>query len=96
MHQAFFHWIEILYATQEHEIDCKQFQNYLPAFVEAELSQLPLPHTAVLKSHLQQCPDCHEIYHGLRLVVMAEAIEPFSSGAAEFSPIPTGDWLIKS
>ncbi len=85
------HWIETIYKTQEHEIDCNQFVKYLPAFVEAELKETPLPHTAVLTTHLHQCPDCNEIYQGLRLV-MTETEETVSLGhTEEFSPVPTGD-----
>lgn len=91
MQQTFTHWIETLFATQEHEIDCKQFQNYLPAFVEAELNQTPLPYTAVLANHLCQCPDCDEIYQGLRLVLQSETAESFTPDTTEFSPLPTGD-----
>lgn len=89
--ENFTRWIENIYATQENEIDCPQFQNYLPAFVEAELNNTRLPHTAVLDSHLQQCPDCNEVYKGLRLVTLAESSEIFQSNSTEFSPLPTGD-----
>jgi predicted anti-sigma-YlaC factor YlaD len=89
--QTFAHWIDTLYATQEHELDCKQFQTYLPAFVEAELNESPLPQTAVLKAHLHQCSDCNEIYQGLRLVMLAEdeMMELLVPGTAELVPIPT-------
>lgn len=89
--KTFTHWIETVYTTQEHEIDCKQFQNYLPALVEAELNQTPLPHTAILNTHLRQCPDCTEIHHGLHLVMAVEDVTAFTSDATEFSPLPTGD-----
>lgn len=88
--QTLIHWIEAIFATQEHEIDCNQFQNHLPAFVEAELAATPLPHTAVLTTHLQHCPDCQEIYEGLRLVV-SETTEPSAPGNSAVSPMPTGD-----
>lgn len=89
--KEFTHWIETIFATQDHEIDCKQFQNYLPAFVEAEWQYAPLPHTAVLTTHLRHCPDCQEIYDGLRLVVETELREPFTPGTTAVSSLPTGD-----
>ena len=89
--ELFVRWIEKLYTTQEHEVDCRQFQNFLPAFVEAELNDTPLPHTAVLMSHLQHCPDCNEIYQGLSLVLQAEATESYPSNSTELSPLSTGD-----
>lgn len=91
--ELFARWIENLFATQEHEIDCRQFQNHLPAFVESELSKSRLPHTAVLSTHLQQCPDCHEIYQGLLLVAVAESTESFpaNQNPAKISSISTGD-----
>jgi len=91
--ELFTRWIENLYATQDHEVDCRQFQNHLPAFVEAELNNTRLPHTAVLATHLRQCPDCNEIYQGLRLVALAEATETFPSNQnpTQFPSLSTGD-----
>ena len=74
--ETFTRWIEQVYTTEEHEIDCRQLQNFLPAFVDAEVKGERLPHTAVIQTHLQRCPDCQEIYEGLRLVVRAEAELP--------------------
>ncbi len=74
--ETFTRWIEQIYTTEEHEIDCKQLQNFLPAFVDAEVNRERLPHTAVIRTHLQHCPDCQEIYEGLNLVIRAEAELP--------------------
>lgn len=74
--ETFTRWIEQVYTTEEHEIDCKQLQNFLPAFVDAEVAGERLPQTAVIQTHLQHCPDCQEIYEGLRLVVRAEEERP--------------------
>ena len=74
--ETFTRWIKQIYTTEEHEIDCKQLQNFLPAFVDAEVEGERLPHTAVIQTHLQRCPDCQEIYEGLNLVVRAEAELP--------------------
>ncbi len=89
--KAFTRWIETTFETQEHEIDCKQFQNYLPAFVEAEANGERLAHTAVLLAHLHQCPDCQEIYQGLSFVVKVELGESWSSDTAAGTPVPIGD-----
>jgi hypothetical protein len=89
--KAFTRWIETIFETQEHEIDCKQFQSYLPAFVEAEVKGERLPHTAVLVAHLHQCPDCEEIYQGLLFVVRPEMDETWSSDGAAGTAVPIGD-----
>lgn len=89
--KTFTRWIETLFETQEHEIDCKQFQSYLPAFVEAEVMGERLGHTAVLTTHLHQCPDCEEIYQGLLFVVKAELAETWSSDTAADTAVPIGD-----
>lgn len=89
--KTFTRWIETIFETHEHEIDCKQFQSYLPAFVEAEVNGEPLSHTAVLVNHLHQCRDCQEIYQGLFFVVKTELAETWSSDAATGSAIPIGD-----
>jgi len=92
--KTFTHWIERIFETQEHEIDCRQLQNYLPSFIEAELGEIPLAHTAVLAAHLHQCPDCREVYDGLgfimRLELDATATSP-SSTAEEDERMPIGD-----
>ena len=91
--ETFTHWIEGIFETQEHELDCKQFQNHLPSFVEAELENKPLSHTAVLAAHLRQCPDCREVYDGLLFAVKVEldTALPSSSTAEEDEPLPIGD-----
>ncbi|HRQ39184.1 MAG TPA: hypothetical protein PLD25_14850 [Chloroflexota bacterium] len=89
--KTFTRWIETIFETQENEIDCKQFQSYLPAFIEAEVKGEPLSYTAVLTAHLHQCPDCQEIYQGLLYVVKAELSETWSSDAAEGTAVPIGD-----
>ncbi|MCP4361488.1 MAG: hypothetical protein GY796_26040 [Chloroflexi bacterium] len=77
---TFTHWIENIFTTQEHEIDCHQLQRYLPAFVEAKFTGDKSKYSAVISQHLRQCPDCDETYQGLRLVTVAE-----------FSPVPASD-----
>ncbi len=88
---TFTRWIETIFETQEHELDCKQFQNYLPAFVETEAKGERLAHTAVLLAHLHQCPDCEEIYQGLLFVVKTEAAENWSADTAAGTAVPIGD-----
>ena len=72
--ENFTNWIENIYTTEENELDCNQTQAYLPAYVEAQVSNHPRPsHASMLQAHLAQCPDCTEIYVGLQHVLMAEA-----------------------
>jgi len=71
--EAFLQWIEQIYATKEDEFDCEQMQDLLPQFVEAELNQtVPPPFAKKFHENLKQCPDCQEIYDGLRYVVEME------------------------
>ena len=68
-------WIGRIFNTTDNEPDCKQVQEFLPAFVEAQLNGA-LPATtfpAELHIHLEQCPDCNETYEGLRFLVEQEA-----------------------
>jgi len=90
--KTFTHWIERIFETQENEIDCKQLQNYLPSFIEAELEEIPLSHTAVLVAHLRQCSDCREVYDGLVFVMKLELDADLSSSTAEEGErMPIGD-----
>ena len=74
---AFLQWIEQIYATKENELDCQQMQDLLPEFVEAEQNKTVPPHAAkAFHDNLKQCPDCQEVYDGLRYVVeMEQAVE---------------------
>jgi predicted anti-sigma-YlaC factor YlaD len=72
--EQFTKWIKKVYATEDNELDCNQTQFYLPAFVEAEFSGNPLPSQAhELEVHLNQCPDCKEVYLGLHFLLQVEA-----------------------
>jgi hypothetical protein len=64
-----------LYATKEHELLCSQIHELLPVYVEAEFEGEPLETAVVhdIETHLQQCPDCTELYQGLCFLVELEA-----------------------
>jgi hypothetical protein len=65
-------WLRQVYATQQAELDCERCQSLLPAYVEHELDgngqDFPL-----MRGHLDQCPDCADVYDGLRAVLELEA-----------------------
>ena len=77
-----------IYHTQEEEIDCATLYETIAQFVDLELSGedaallLPLVH-----QHLDQCPNCHELYEALRLIAQMDA----ESKLAEVEPTP--EWL---
>lgn len=68
--KTFRQWIGRIYATKSTEIDCDETQTRLPAYVDNELQGRELD-TAV-DIHLNQCPDCQEIYEGLYYVALLE------------------------
>jgi hypothetical protein len=70
-----------IYNTNGAEIDCKRLQALLPAYVDYELSaengtpgsSISADQLAAAQTHLDQCPDCKEIYQGLCQVVSLAA-----------------------
>ena len=67
--------INDIYATKEDELVCTQVHGLLPLYVEAEYEGGVLE-TAVthdIETHLHHCPDCTELYQGMRFLVQQEA-----------------------
>lgn len=70
----FLHWLNQIYATTETEIDCDDLQTFLPAYVDFEVAGAdPGSRLTQVKAHLAQCPNCAEVYQGLRAVAKLEA-----------------------
>lgn len=67
-------WLHRIYTTQLEEIDCDTLHDALARFVDLEISGqdaarlLPL-----VRQHLDQCPNCDEIYEVLLAVTQLEA-----------------------
>lgn len=70
--KQFTRWIGRIYATEEIELDCDQIQNFLPAFVEAELYGLAFEPAPQVENHLLQCPHCQDIFQALYTVAELE------------------------
>jgi hypothetical protein len=64
--------INQIYATKENEFNCSQIQQLLPIYVEAEFEGKEITASDV-EIHLNQCPDCTEIYQGMRFLIEQEA-----------------------
>ncbi len=69
-HPHIHHWLEQIYATQESEPDCQQFQAALPQLVDSDISGDALPETleVALRAHLKQCSACRDDYVALKLI----------------------------
>ena len=65
-HADFLQFMRAIFATEDVEILCTEFFTLLPQYVDLELSGQEaaqrLPHVA---HHLQQCPECAEVYQAL-------------------------------
>ncbi len=65
----FLHWLEQIYSTHDKEIDCEKLRDFLPAYVDFEVtksSQTPMGDRLELVAvHLAQCPDCAEEHAAL-------------------------------
>ena len=58
--------IQRIYATTEQEIDCAQTRDLLAAYVDAQVSDAGInSRYEDLRLHLNQCPDCSELYESL-------------------------------
>ena len=89
------HWLEQIYATQDTEPDCQQFQVALPQLVDSEISgeaeALPEVTEVALRAHLKQCSACHEEYMALKLVaelVAQDKLPVIEDALAQFEVEP--------
>ncbi len=70
-------WVDGIYETEGEALDCRELQAVLPAYVEAEIAGHPFDASISkkVKSHFNQCPDCYELYDGLKFVVEVVDVE---------------------
>jgi hypothetical protein len=76
-HPHIHQWLEQIYATQDIEPDCQQFQAALPRLVDSEVAggsdDLPETVEVALRAHIKQCPACADEYAGLKAVAELDA-----------------------
>ncbi len=92
----FLHWLEQIYSTRDQEIDCEKLREFLPAYVDFEVtksSQTPTGDRLELVAvHLAQCPDCAEEHAALFTVarMLADGNLPYAEKSlALFEEEPT-------
>lgn len=70
----FVRWIHNIFTTQEEEIDCGQLFEALSQFVDMEISGKDAVHLLpYVQQHLEQCPECKELYQALYDIAHLEA-----------------------
>jgi predicted anti-sigma-YlaC factor YlaD len=67
-------WLQRVYKTQDEEIDCAQLYDTIAQFVDMQVSgQDAAQILPLVQQHLDQCPDCHDLYESLRTMAELEA-----------------------
>lgn len=92
-HPHIHQWLEQIYATQEIEPDCQQFQAALPQLIDSEIAAgadaLPETLEVALRAHLKQCSACAQDYTALKLVAELDAhqaLPEVDDSLAHFEP----------
>lgn len=76
--KKFTEWIKEIYATNTEGLDCHQTEAVLPEYVDALTDNQPIDSIIVktVEEHLKHCPDCKEVFDGLKYVAEhAEQLE---------------------
>ncbi len=92
-YKLFHQWIRQIYTTQDEELDCDEFLDTIPQYVDVEIAGgATNPHFPKVEIHLGHCPECQDLYLTLRDVALLEdqqtvledqqAIHSFSSELA--------------
>lgn len=76
--KAFTRLIDTVFAAKSgEEMSCTDYFSELPRYTELEAEGVDaaalLPE---VRHHMHQCPECEEVYLGLRELVRAEKVEP--------------------
>ena len=94
-HSQIQHWLEQIYATQDNEPDCQQFQAALPQLIDSEVfgeaETLPETVEVALRAHLKQCSACSAEYAALKVVaelVAQDKLPPVEKSLAQFAVEP--------
>jgi len=71
--QQLYQWIRRIYKTQPQEVDCDALYEVLAHFVDLKISGEDVARLLPLvQQHLDQCPNCYELYEALEAVVRTE------------------------
>ena len=72
--KSFRKWVRQIYSTRDEELDCDEFFEMIPQFVEVELAgeEANLRFPGVYH-HLKQCAECYDLYLTLRDVAVLES-----------------------
>ena len=72
--KSFRKWVRQVYATRDEELDCDQFFEAIPQYVETKIAgeeaDLRFPE---VRHHLNQCAECYDLYLTLRDVAQLES-----------------------
>ncbi len=74
--ESFRQWIRQVYATRDEELDCDEFYELVPRYVDMEVAGEDASRLFPnVTHHLEQCAECHDMYLALRDVVQLDAHE---------------------
>jgi len=65
--ESFYRWIQKIYATQDEELDCDEFLDAIPRYVDMEVAgDATNPYLPQVEIHLGHCSQCQDLYLTLR------------------------------
>ena len=71
--ESFHQWVRQIYATRDEELDCDEFLDAIPQYVDIEIAgDAANPHLPGVEIHLGHCHQCKDLYLTLRDVAMLE------------------------
>ncbi len=77
--KSFRRWVQQVYATRDTELDCMQFFNAVPRYVDMEVAGEEASHRYPnVKIHMDQCAECNDLYITVRDAASLE-LEELSS-----------------
>jgi hypothetical protein len=72
--KSFRKWVRQVYSTRDEELDCAEFFEIIPLYVDVEVAgeeaNLRFPD---VNHHFKQCPECYDLYLTLRDVAQLES-----------------------
>ena len=71
--ESFHQWVQQIYATRDEELDCDEFLDAIPQYVDMEIAgDAANPHLPEVEIHLGHCHHCKDLYLTLRDVALLE------------------------
>lgn len=83
--KSFRKWVRQIYATRDEELDCADFLQVVPQYVDLKVAgedEKAGQHFPGVKHHLTQCQECYDLYLTLRDVAQLES-QPIASELAD-------------